>query len=164
MDCFCQKLLVAHQILEGLTESLKQEYQKMMNGQLCGVDTEATLQAQELLQNDMTSMANNRTAKLWLQYMAMVDILKKFIRAERTGNFNLHLEATNDMLPYFAAAGHNSYLKSAQLYLQKMSQLKTEHPDVHHHLKKGLHVVRRSDREWAGLSTDLIIEQVLCAA
>ena len=93
---------------------------------------------------------------------AMVDILKKFIRAERTGNFNLHLEATNDMLPYFAAAGHNSYLNSAQLYLQKMSQLKTEHPDVHHHLKKGLHV--RSDRKWAGLSTDLIIEQVLCPA
>ena len=104
----------------------------------------------------MTSMATNRTAKLWLQYMAMVDILKKFIRAERTGNFNLHLEATNDMLPYFAVAGHNSYLKSAELYLQKMSQMKTEHPDVH--------VVRRSDQEWAGLSTDLIIEQVLCPA
>ena len=112
----------------------------------------------------MTSMATNRTAKLWLQYMAMVDIPKKFIRAERTGNFNLHLEATNDMLPYFAAAGHNSYLKSAQLYLQKMSQLKTEHPDVHHHFEKGLHVVRRSDREWAGLSTDLIVEQVQCPA
>ena len=47
---------------------------------------------------------------------------------------------------------------------KKMSQLKTEHPDVHHHFKKGLHVVRRSDREWAGLSTDLIIEQVLCPA
>ena len=78
-------------------------------------------------------MATNRTAKLWLQYMAMVDIPKKFIRAERTGNFNLHLEATNDMLPYFAVAGHNSYLKSAELYLQ----LKTEHPDVHHHFKKG---------------------------
>ena len=85
----------------------------------------------------MTSMATNSTAKLWLQYMAMVDILKKFIRAKRTGNFNLHLEATNDMLPYFAAAGHNFYLKSAQLYLQKMSKLKTEHPDVHHHFKKG---------------------------
>ena len=85
----------------------------------------------------MTSMATNRTAKLWLQYMAMVDILKKFIRAERTGNFNLHLEATNDMLPYFAATGHNFYLKSAQLYLQKMSKLKTEHPDVHHYFKKG---------------------------
>ena len=59
----------------------------------------------------MTSMAINRTANLWSQYMAMVDILKKFVRAERTGNFNLHLEAIKDMLPYFAAAGHNSDLK-----------------------------------------------------
>ena len=27
--------------------------------------------------------------------------------------------------------------------------------------REGLHVTRRSDRQWAGLSTDLIIEQVL---
>ena len=27
--------------------------------------------------------------------------------------------------------------------------------------KKGFHVIRRSDRFWAGLSSDLVIEQVL---
>ena len=65
------------------------------------------------------------------------------------------------MLPYIAATGHNNYLKSVHLYLQKMSRLPEEHPDVFEYFKEGLHVTRRSDREWAGLSTDLIIEQVL---
>ena len=36
-----------------------------------------------------------------------------------------------------------------------------DHPAVHQHFVEGLHVARRSDRAWAGLSTDLVIEQVL---
>ena len=57
------------------------------------------------------------------QHMHMVDILRTFIRAERTGNWELHLEAVHDMLPYFAAAGHNPYAKSAYIYLQSMYDL-----------------------------------------
>ena len=41
-----------------------------------------------------------------------------------------------------------------------MSKLATTHPNVYQFLA-GYHVVRRSDRLWSGLSTDLIIEQVL---
>ena len=33
------------------------------------------------------SSQDNRTAKLWLQYMDMVDILRKFIKAERSGHW-----------------------------------------------------------------------------
>lgn len=58
-----------------------------------------------------------RTAKLWIQYMEMVDILKVFIKAERTGNWDLHLKTMKCMLPYFAAAGHYLYLKSGYFYL-----------------------------------------------
>ena len=65
------------------------------------------------------------------------------------------------MLPYFAAAGHNLYLKSAHVYLQTLCQLRDNNPRVYEAFKKGHHVIRRSDRYWAGLSTDLVIEQVL---
>ncbi len=65
------------------------------------------------------------------------------------------------MLPYFAAAGHNLYAKSAHVYLQMMVKLEDEHPDVYQSFKMGHHAVRRSDRFWAGLSSDLVIEQVL---
>ena len=59
------------------------------------------------------SLKKHRTANLWFQYMAMVDILRKCIKAERTGDWKLHLKAVSDMLPYFAASGHNLYAKSA---------------------------------------------------
>ena len=99
-------------------------------------------------------------SKFWL-VTPTYDILRKYLRAERTGNWQLHLEAISDMLPYLAASGHNNYTKSALLYLQQMSHLDQHHPEVYQHFKNGMHVVRRSDRYWAGLSTDLVIEQVL---
>ena len=57
-----------------------------------------------LLQQQKESLQNNRTAKLWLQYMDMVDILRKFIKADRTGHWVQHLEALSEMLPYMATS------------------------------------------------------------
>jgi len=45
------------------------------------------------------------------------------------------------------------------LYLQKMTALQRDHPHVHKYLMDELHVMRRSDRYWASLSSDLVIEQ-----
>ena len=114
-----------------------------------------------LLQEHRDLMKDDRTALLWLQYMDMVNILRLFIKAERTGNWRLHLQALSEMLPYLAAAGHNLYAKSVRLYLQFMSSLETDHPDVYREFEAGFHVVQRTNRLWAGLSTELVIEQVL---
>ena len=57
----------------------------------------------------------SRKSSLWFQYMRMMNILKLFIQAERTGDWDLHLVALHEMLPYFAAAGHNLYTKSIHL-------------------------------------------------
>ena len=72
----------------------------------------------------------SRTSALWVQYMNMIDILRKYNRAECTGNWALHLQAIQDILPYMAASGHKLYTKSAMAYLQRMSNLKAQHPDV----------------------------------
>ena len=78
------------------------------------------------------------------------------------GNGNwLHLKALHEILPYFAAAGHTLYTKSAYMYCQQMQDLPNTHPQLNRSFLDGLHVVRYSDCFWAGLSTDLIIEQVL---
>ena len=68
----------------------------------------------------------------------------------------MHLHAISDCLPIFAA-----YLKSAYLYPQKMTALRSEQPDVYKKFMEGYHVIRRSDKFWAGLSSDLVIEQTL---
>ena len=62
----------------------------------------------------------------------------------------------------FAATGHINYAKSSRLYLQLMLELLTDHPWLYQcFMEQGFHTVRRSSRYWAGLWTDLIIEQVM---
>ena len=93
--------------------------------------------------------------------MDMIDLMCIFIKAERTGNFLLHQSAISDMLPYFAASGHHLYAKSAYLYLQQMQNISITHPATYQSFKDGYNVVRRSDKFWAGIGTDLMIEQEL---
>ena len=65
------------------------------------------------------------------------------------------------MLPYLAAAGHILYTKSSYIYMQHMLELEQQQPHVYAAFVSGHHVIRRSDRYWAGLSSDLVIEQTL---
>lgn len=64
------------------------------------------------------------------------------------------------MIPFFAASGHNSYTKAAIVFLQDMIDLETTNPVVFNFFNDGWFVTRRTNRFWAGLPDDLIIEQV----
>ena len=117
-------------------------------------DVEREHIVQEMLQKIgmvKDELESSKTSQLWFQYLDMIYIVCNFIKAERTGNWSLHLKSLSDMLPYFAASGHHLY----------MSKLDKSHPEVYSKFVEGYHIVRRSDRCWAGLSSDLIIEQVL---
>ena len=67
------------------------------------------------------------------------------------------------MLPTFHAAGHTAYAKSAQLYLQQMERLESVLPptDFEKYTNNGYFTVRRTNRFWAGIWTDMTIEQVV---
>ena len=76
-------------------------------------------------------LANCPTAKLLLQYLDTLDIVCRFLKAERTGQWLLHLQAVSDMLPYFSASGHNLYTKSVVMYLYAMSQPQATAPNIY---------------------------------
>ena len=91
--------------------------------------------------------------------MDFASIERMFIRAERTGDWNLHIHASEQMLPFFAAAGHNSYLKSVLLYFQDIKNLCT---CLKSKYEKGLFTIWRKDKLfWSGAFTDQVIEQDL---
>lgn len=77
-------------------------------------------------------------------YGFMTDILRSFIRAEWTSNWELHLRTLTKMLAYLATAGHNLYVKCARLYLQEMASLPNDHPDVHEKLCPAITVLGKA--------------------
>ncbi|CAH2086035.1 unnamed protein product [Euphydryas editha] len=106
--------------------------------------------------------ARGPTAQLWVQYFEMVSIALDFIRAERLGLFQEHLDAVRKMLPYFHAGGHFLYAKSAHLYLQDMLKLEeTMDQQAFENFKNGFFTVKRTEKFNSGTWTDMVIEQSL---
>lgn len=103
------------------------------------------------------------TAKLWIQYFEMVALIKKFIAAERMGNWFLHIEAVHEMLPFFHASGHFLYAKSTHLYLQDSEKLeeKMSAREYNDFVKSGFFTIQRSPKFWSGIWSDMTIEQTL---
>lgn len=105
----------------------------------------------------------SRTSKLWLQEFKLANLVLDFILAERIGDWNLHINTVKQMIPYFHAAGHLLYAKSAQIYLQQMLSLQTKmsNEDFERFVNKGFFTVRRTDGFFTGNWTDMTIEQTL---
>ena len=59
----------------------------------------------EKIKTYKNNLSSSRTANLWFQYIKMVEVLCKFIKAESTGNFSLHLQAVKHMLPFLQHLG-----------------------------------------------------------
>ena len=93
-------------------------------------------------------------------------LLRDFICAERCGDWKLHLSTIWKMLPYFHASAHLAYAKCAHLYLQQMSTLegKMLPNEFQAFTSKGYFTVRQTDKMWAGVWTDMTMEQVLMQA
>lgn len=154
-------------VQDNLLPDLKCLMEGILSGSISPSDvdnSEAVKLLRIRMETEKEKLCNYRVPRLWLQYMEMVNLLRRFIKAERLGDWALHLQCLYDMLPFLAAAGHNLYVKSVHVYLQKMLTLEADHPGVYRHFINGLHVVRRSERLWGGISTDLAIEQCLMRA
>ena len=79
------------------------------------------------------------------------------------GDWNLHLECIKAMLPVFHATRHFPYAKACQLYLQDMYALEknmsTE--EFHKFTRESFFTIRRSNKNWSGVWSDMVIEQTL---
>lgn len=124
---------------------------------------DAAVKLGKLLDDKCNDLSSSRTCKLWIQYFHLVSVLRLFIKAERTGNWNLHLHCVKKMLPLFHAAGHMSYARYAHLYIQQMENLHTKLPaeEFKKFTEQGFFTIRRTEKFWSGVWTDLVIEQDL---
>lgn len=101
-------------------------------------------------------------AQLWVQYFEMVTIALDFVRAERLGLFQEHLDAVRRMLPYFHASGRFLYAKSTHLYLQDILKLEeTMDEQTYENFRNGFFIVKRTEKYNSGTWTDMVIEQSL---
>ena len=109
---------------------------------------------------------NQERSKLfafWDEYCSMVTTLLQFLKAERTGNWKLHLSSTAAMLPQFFAMDRQNYARYLPVYLADMQKLELTHPDVYKEFAEGNHSISRSWQPFSQVSTDMALEQSINA-
>ena len=94
----------------------------------------------------------------WDDYINMVLVLLQFIKAERTGNWKLHLTATAAMVPHFFSMDRINYARWLPVYLSDMNMLETSHPEVYKEFINGNHSVSHSKQPFAEVWTDMALE------
>ncbi|KAJ4944771.1 hypothetical protein JOQ06_013311 [Pogonophryne albipinna] len=100
--------------------------------------------------------SQSRTAKLWVEVLVKpVLLMMSYIRAEREGDWLLHLTTFRKMLPYYFAAGHVNYARYGIYYLRSTEKLP---PHVQGYFLQGQHVTRHIRGIWNGLWSDQFIE------
>ena len=100
--------------------------------------------------------SKSRTAKMWVDvFIKPVLIMMQYVRAEREGDWPLHLKAVKLMMPYFFASRHVNYARYGLYYLRSMEALPA---NVLEHFLKGTHVMRHIPGLWNGLWSDMFIE------
>ena len=163
--------LMANSGLEEILEKSFAGVKKMLSGKKFPMNLRALrMIVEELLRNHITNMedcidleaflkiASERslTAKHWVENLIKpIFICLLFARAEREGEWLLHLSAVKAMLPYFFAAGHHNYARYASYYLWNMENLPDE---ILARFMKGEHVMRHQDGFWNGILSGMFIE------
>ena len=98
------------------------------------------LKAYDLVLDKKTELSStSRTSALWLNYTQYVEIVHKFVRAERTNDWPLYISTTKFMLNLFAA--YNNYAKTCCIYLQSVIALEKEHSRFFEQFILGNHTV-----------------------
>ena len=98
----------------------------------------------------------SKTTRVWVDCLIRpVLLMMLFVRAEREGDWPLHLWAVQEMMPYFFAAGHHHYARYGLYYLRSMERLPTE---ILEKFLKGEHVMRHKQGIWNGIWSDMYIE------
>ncbi|EDO42601.1 predicted protein [Nematostella vectensis] len=82
--------------------------------------------------------------RFWDLYIDAVMLLLCFIRAEREGSWNLHLNAVAEMAPFFFCMDRINYSRWIPVYLADMFFLQETAPEVHTEFVEGNHPVARS--------------------
>ena len=87
------------------------------------------------------------TGRYWVMYIEMVNIARKYIRAERATDWDDHLLQIEAMLPYIVAAESD------------MRSLPQTHPYIYEQFKSGGFEVHRKGGSFNGTWTDMALEQ-----
>lgn len=97
--------------------------------------------------------------RYWSNVLDMELIMLMFVRAHRTGNYDLYVNAIKLFIPWFFSMDQHNYARWIPIYIRDLTQLPSKHPQIYDAFKNGLFVVQKSKKPFSSIGTDEAHEQ-----
>ena len=101
------------------------------------------------------------TASLWASFLKMVQTWFDFMRSIKLGNWKLHMQSTEDMLPWIFSHDRPNYARYLTFYMVTMQKLPETHPCIYAQFEAGNFSVRRQPGKFNKIPSDQAIEQTI---
>jgi len=106
-----------------------------------------------------TGREQSATFRYWISFLDAGDTLLKLLRADREADFEMHLTAVLEVIPYFFLAGRSNYARYTPVYVAEMRHLEVSAPRMFQHMSEGGFFLKRSERTFNCIPTDQALEQ-----
>lgn len=105
---------------------------------------------------------SGQLASFWVMYLDLVEILLGLIRADREGDWLLHLANIRKMIPWCFAADKTNYARYLPVYFLQMASLQGTSQELYNHfLNGGFSVQLGESNPFGRLPTDQTLEETV---
>ena len=95
----------------------------------------------------------------WNMVLYLECLLFAFIRSQREGNYKLHVESLQAIIPYMFVMDHFHYARWLSVHVSDLQELQTHSMDTHNAFLDGNFVTQKSSRKFSSMAHDQIHEQ-----
>lgn len=96
--------------------------------------------------------------KYWNNFLIMQQLVLNLLRADRTGDWKLHVESMKHIQPLYFILDRVNYIRASGEYLQDIIDLENTHPEVYQEFLKGNFTVKQTNRPFTSIATDQALE------
>ena len=115
-----------------------------------------------IMYRDELQSKSGQLASFWVMYLDLVEILLGLIRADREGDWYLHLVSIQKMIPYCFAADKINYARYLQVYFLQMAFLESTSQELHNYFLNGGYSVQLGESNPFGrLPMDQTLEETV---
>lgn len=114
----------------------------------------------ERLQEWETSRSKNAMFKAMMNYLHRVEVILHFVAASRNADFNLHLQAGEELSKIFFAMDRIKYKRLWPRYISDMYALKSSHPETWRELEAGNISVTKNTIPFVSIGADHAVEHL----
>lgn len=99
--------------------------------------------------------------RYWNNVLILISLVHNLIRADRTGDWNLHVKTLEKLLPIFHVMDRINYMRFCAVYVEDILALSEKSPEILEQMLKGKFTVKRSDNSFTSVASDQALEQAI---